>query len=66
MAEVQLPFNITPKTTPSIPDKYTMGVQHYINTDDLDLVPWTGYYATYRSACLTIANAFGVWFEIKR
>jgi hypothetical protein len=66
MAEVQLPFNITPEMTPSIPDEYTTGVQHYINTDDPDSVPWTGYYATYCGAHLAVANTSGVWFEIER
>jgi hypothetical protein len=66
LAEVKLPFNMTPEQTPSIPDKYTVGVQHYTSTNDPDSVPWTSYYANYHGACLAVANTFGVWFEIEK
>jgi Retrotransposon gag protein/Zinc knuckle len=66
LAQVKLPFNITPEQTASIPDEYTTGIQHYVNTTDADSVPWTSYYATYRRVHLAVSNAFGIWFEIEK
>ena len=40
-------------------------MRHYTATRELGSVPWTGYYATYFGAKLPVANAFGIWFEIR-
>jgi hypothetical protein len=66
LAKLKFPFDVTPKMTASIPDEYTKGVQFYENTTDPDLVPWTGYYATYHRARLAVANVFGIWVEIEK
>jgi hypothetical protein len=66
LVKLKFPFDVTPETTVSIPDEYTKGVQFYENTTDPDLVPWTGYYATYHGARLAVTNVFSVWVEIKK
>src|SRR5712671_1511672 len=66
LEKIGLPFDVTPEQMSSIPDEYTMGLQHYENTSDPDSVPWTGYYSNYRGVCLAVSNAFGVWFEIEK
>jgi Retrotransposon gag protein len=64
LALVRCPFDITPERTHSIPEEYTVGLQH-LGTG-LDDAPWPGYYGEYRGARIAVANAFGVWFEIEK
>ena len=61
---MKLPFELTPETSPDIPNEYTKGIQ-YFRTGEAQ-VPWDGYYANYNGANLAVANAFGVWFEIRK
>jgi len=64
IAIIKLPFELTPETSPDIPDEYTKGIQ-YFRIGEAQ-VPWDGYYANYNGANLAVANAFGVWFEIRK
>ena len=65
LGRIRCPFEITPEVTPTIPTEYAKNVRHYTATRESGSVPWTGYYATYFGAKLPVANAFGVWFEIR-
>lgn len=66
LAAIRCPFEVTPEDTPTIPAAYTENVRHYTNTTGPGSLPWAGYYATYFGRKLAVANAFGVWFEIRR
>jgi hypothetical protein len=62
---IELPFELTPETHVAIPDEYTQHLQ-YILTGGITPVPWDGYYAIHNGAHLAVANAYGVWFEIRK
>jgi hypothetical protein len=66
LAALRCPFRLTPETTEEIPAEYTAGLIFCQNTMEPDSVPWIGYYAPYRTACIAVANAYSVWFEISR
>ena len=66
LSVLQCPFSITPEKTHSIPPPYAKNVAFYVATEKPDSPPWTGYYTTYSGRLLPVANAYGVWFKIRR
>jgi hypothetical protein len=64
---IECPFELSPETTPNIPDPYNKNVLFEVSDPaKLDSPPWTGYYALYRGARVAVANYLGIWFEIKK
>jgi len=66
LARVRCPFEITPEATPSILPECTENLRHFVTTEGSSSLPWSGYYAIYYGRKLAVANAFGVWFEIRQ
>jgi hypothetical protein len=66
LSAMRCPFYLTPETRDEIPAEYTNGLVLCQNMTAPDSVPWTGYYALYNNACIAVANAYGVWFEITK
>ena len=59
---------LPPKSHRPSPPSNAKNVRHYTRTTKPNSVLWTGYYATYSyfGVKLAVANALGVYFEIRR
>ena len=59
--QLQLPFQVYPKTKDSVPATHTDNVKHL--TAGQEGVLFMAYYATLNGAKITVTNCYGVWFE---
>ena len=67
LAVLRCPFYLTPEPSDDIvPPDYNRHLEFFDGEKSVGVVPWTGYYAPYRTARIAVANAYGVWFEITR
>ena len=67
LSVLRCPFYLMPeKSGDMIPSEHMQWLTFIENTEDSTFVPWTGYYAPYKTAWIAIANGYGVWFKIKR
>ena len=64
LANLTCPFDLPPEQNDTIPPEFTFGAVFIRNTVDPNSIPWTGYYTLHNQARLTVANAYGVWFEL--
>ena len=63
LAALRCPFELHPIGVDNVPSKYRENLTR-VNEDS---VPWTGYYTTaVPNHQIAVANAYGVWFEIRR
>jgi hypothetical protein len=55
-----------PEQSDNIPSEYMVGMQFYDINMPGNVLPWTGYWARVDGMNITVANAFGVWFELQK
>ena len=69
LSKLQCPFEWGPNDVTNIPAEYMKNVIQGYSGDPLDetiKAPWMGYYTKYEGAWRAVANAFGMWFELRR
>jgi len=66
---LQCPFELGPNDVTNIPTEYMGNVVQGYSGEPLDetiKAPWTGYYMKYEGTWHAVANAFGMWFKLRR
>ena len=66
LAAFRLPVELRPETTAHIPKEFSNGANYLTAMTGPPIVPWDGYYVNYNGTNFAVANAFGVWFEIRK
>jgi len=56
-------MEVIPEQKDTVPTANTVNTQFLVSGTS-EGPPWTGYYATFRGARLTVTNVFGIWCEI--
>jgi len=65
LGALELPMEITPEQKDTVPAEYVVNTQFLVSGTS-EGPPWTGYYATFNGARLTVTNVFSVWCEIRK
>jgi len=63
LSNLKCPFDTIPEPKDSIPAEFTDNVQHLLSSQDTG-APYTGYYARFNGALVSVSNVYGVWFEV--
>ena len=66
---LQCPFELGPNDVTNVPTEHMRNVvQGYLGEplDETIKAPWTGYYTKYEGTWRAVANAYRMWFELRR
>ena len=69
LAALRCPFEWSPGLITNIPTEQMTNIVFCNSGENLDLqkkAPWTGHFTLHNNFWHAVANAFGVWFEIRR
>src|ERR1700747_3673094 len=64
LSKLRCPFKITPEQSDTHPKAATDNVYHF--TAGQPGIPYTGYYAPFKDAKISVTCVYGVWFEFRR
>ena len=60
---LKCPFNTIPEPKDSVPAEFTEKVRHLQGGQAG--APYTGYYAVFDNALVSVSNIYGIWFEVR-
>jgi len=64
LSNLKCPFDTIPEPKDSVSAEFTENVQHLLSSQDTG-APYTGYYARFNGALVSVSNVYGVWFKVR-